>query len=329
MNLLIIVNFNNMKNLAMYYCHLVAFPLLLALFSCKQETSGIGGFTNKTPENVHMSEYSSSSITVSWDLVEGATSYTAQILGAKDSDIPIDAYTTTSHDFHRFGGLIETLGYYVRIRANVNFDTGDWIYVMNGAEKARIMPKYGYVDEDYEEPEPEPAKELYPDFPEGFENPIGARKGSHTGAGPTGRQSEIYPTGEWLMPNMYTNSAAAIVHKIDTWAVMMNANVATYLEMDFDLPYGASKLSFYYGTATKTNANDITVTTGPITVKVEYSQDSGTTWAQLGDDLVVTTVEEQYFKEYELDFDGPIRFRIGKSDSRARLMVDEIAIYEN
>ncbi|HHX36999.1 MAG TPA: fibronectin type III domain-containing protein [Clostridiaceae bacterium] len=318
-----------MKNLTTYCCHLVALALLLALFSCKQETSDIGGFTDKTPENVHMSEYSSSSITVSWNGVEGATSYTAQLLGAKDSDSPIDAYTTTSKDFHRFSGLEETRGYYVRVRANVNYDTGNWVYIMNGEEKARIMPKYGFVDEDFEEPEPEPAKELYPDFPEGFENPIGARKGSHTGAGPTGRQSEIYPTGEWLMPNMYTNSSAAIVHKIDTWAVMMNANVATYLEMDFDLPYGASKLSFYYGTATKTNANDITVTTGPIAVKVEYSQDSGVTWTQLGDDLMVTTVEEQYFQEYELDIEGPVRFRIGKNDSRARLMVDEIAIYEN
>jgi len=318
-----------MKNLTTYCCHLIALALLLALSSCKQESSDIGGFTDKIPENVHMSDFTSSSITVSWDRVEGATSYTAQLLGAKESDFPVDAYTTTSKDFHRFSGLMETRSYWVRVRANVNYDTGDWVYIMNGQERGRIIPKYGFVDEDFEEPEPEPVKELYPDFPEGFENHIGPRKGSHTGTGPTGRQSEVYPTGEWMMPNMYTNSAAAIVHKLGTWAVMMNANVETYLEMDFDVPYGASKFSFYYGTATQTNANDVTVTTGPIIVKVEYSQDSGANWTQLGDDLIVTTVEEQYFKEYELDINGPVRFRIGKNNSRARLMVDEIAIYEN
>jgi hypothetical protein len=109
---------------------------------------------------------------------------------------------------------------------------------------------------------------------------------------------------------------------------MMNTNVATYLEMDFDLPYGASKFSFYYGAATK-GGNDVTVTTAPIIVKAEYSQDSGATWIPLGEDLTVTTVEEQYFKEYELDINGPVRFRIGKNNSRARLMVDEIAVYEN
>jgi beta-xylosidase len=128
---------------------------------------------------------------------------------------------------------------------------------------------------------------------------------------------------------MYTNSTGTIVHKVGTWAVMMNTNVATYLEMDFDLPYGASKFSFYYGVATQTNANDVTVTSAPIIVKAEYSQDSGATWTQLGEDLTVTTVEDQYFKEYELDINGPVRFRIGKNNSRARLMVDEIAVYEN
>lgn len=317
-----------MKNLITHCCHLIVLTLLLALYSCNKETSDEGGFTDKLPENVRLYGYTNSSITVSWNLVEGATSYTAQLLDSKDSDTPIDGYTT-SLDHYQFNSLNEIDGYYVRVRANVNFDTGDWIYIMNEGEKARIMPKYGFVAEDFEEPEPEPTKELYPDFPEGFENAIGTRKGSHTGVGPTGRQSEVHPTGEWLMPNMYTHSVSSIVHKIGTWAVMMNTGVATYLEMDFDLPYGASKFSFYYGTATKTNANDLDVANRPIVVKVEYSQDGGNTWIPLGEDLLVTTIEEQYFKEYELDIDGPIRFRIGKDDSKARLLVDEISVYSN
>ncbi len=318
-----------MKNLITYCYHLIAFFLLLTLFSCDEKEDDIGGFTDKLPENVHMSDHSTSSITASWDRVEGATSYTAQLLDAKESDSPIDGYTT-SYDHYRFSGLEETHGYYVRVRANVNFDTGDWVYIMDGDERARIMPKYGFVDENFEEPEPEPVKELYPNFPEGWEEHPGPfRKSSHTGDGPTGRQSDIFPTGEWLMPNMYTHSVSSIVHKIGTWAVMMNARVETYLEMDFDLPYGASKFSFYYGTATQSNSNDLDVVNSPIIVKVEYSQDSGNSWIPLGDDLFVTTTEEQYFKEYDLNIVGPVRFRIGKNDSRARLMVDEIAVYEN
>lgn len=318
-----------MKNLTVYCCHLIAFVSMLASSSCG-ETTEVGGYTDKIPENVRMSDYTSSSITVSWNLIDGVTSYTAQLLDSLGSNYPIDGYTT-SYDFYRFSDLEDTRGYYVRVRANVNFDTGDWIYIMNGEKKARIMPKYGFVNEDFEEPETDPdlIKELYPNFPEGFENAIGSRKGSHSGTGPTGRQSEVHPTGEWLMPNMYTHSVGTIAHKIGTWAVMMNFNVATYLEMDFDLPLGASKFSFYYGTATKTNASDLDVANRPIVVKVEYSQNGGKTWRPLGDELLVTTIEEQYFKEYELNINGPVRFRMGKDDSRARLMVDEIAIYTN
>lgn len=318
-----------MKKITIYCCYLVALILLSASYSCKQEESDVGGVTDKLPENVHLSDFSSSSITVAWERIEGVTSYTVQLLGSADSESPVEAYTTTSKDNYRFSGVEETRGYYVRVRANVDYATGDWMYIMNGQERARIMPKYGFVDLDFEEPEPEPAKELYPNFPEGWEEHQGGRKPSHGGEGPTGRQSDVFPSGEWLMPNMYTNSAAAIVHKLGTWAVMMNTNVATYLEMDFDLELGASKLSFYYGTATESNANDVDVVNVPILVKVEYSQDSGNTWIPLGDDLQVTTTEVQYLQEYELDIEGPVRFRIGKSDSRARLMVDEIAVYVN
>lgn len=325
---------NNMKNLTTFFCYLTAVTLLLALYSCNKETSDIRGFTDKTPENVHMSDYSSSSITVSWDFVDGATSYTAQLLGEKDSDSPIDAYTT-SYDFYRFSSLKETCGYWVRVRANVNFDTGDWVYIMNGGERARIMPKYGFVDEDFEEPEPEPEpepdKELYPNFPEGWEVQVGPdpRKIAFLTVGSNGRISDIFPTGEWLMTNVHTSDVSSLIHKIGNWGTIFRSNYACYLEMYFDLPDGTSKFSFYYGTVTATNAADLEVANAPIIVSVEYSQDSGNTWIPLGDNLLVTTVEEQYFIEYELDIKGPVRFRIGKNDSRARLLVDDIAVYKN
>lgn len=312
-----------MKKLTNYCCHLIVFTLLLASYSCKKEALDTGGTTDKVPTNVHLSDYSSASITVAWDRIEGATSYTVQLLGSEDSEQPLDAYTTTSKDFYRFSGLEETRGYYLRVRANVNYDTGEWVYITDGQERARIMPKYGIVDKDFEEPEPEPVKELYPNFPEGWENHESVRKGGYGG------DSDVFPSGEWLMPNMYLNSVDAIVHKIGEWGLMMRNNVATSLEMNFDLPYGASKFSFYYGTVTKTNSNDTDAESNPILVTVEYSQDSGVTWIALGDDLEVNSVEIQYFKEYELDIKGPVRFRISKNDSRARLMVDEISVHVN
>ena len=312
-----------MKRFLNYACYLILFPLLLAFSACKQESDASGGHTDKVPGNVRMEAYTSSSITVAWDPAEGASSYTVQLLGSDSSNDPIDAYTTTSKALYRFTGLDEIRGYYIRVRANVGYDTGDWVYIMDAGEKVRIMPKYGVVDKDFEEPEPEPEKDLYPNFPEGWENHEGTRKGGYDG------ESDVFPSGEWLMPDMYLNSVSSIENKIGDWGLMMRNNVATSLSMNFDLPYGASKFSFYYATVTKSNANDQDVVNNPIRVTVEYSQDAGATWTKLGDDLLVTTVEEQYFKEYELNIEGPVRFRISKNNSRARLLIDDISVYVN
>lgn len=169
--------------------------------------------------------------------------------------------------------------------------------------------------------EPYKPDQLYLNFPEGWEthttNP--ARKSAYAGA------SDVFPSGEWLMADMYSISSANIVNKNGTWAVMMRNNSAPSLAMNFNLPYGASKFSFYYGAATL-SASDANL---PITVKAEYSQDSGNTWQPLGDDLLVTVQNMKYFKEYVLDIKGPIRFRITKDGANARLFVDDIAVYQN
>lgn len=311
-------------------CNLVlALFLLLASYSCskKENTSNnTEEFKDRTPENVHLSSNTNSSITVSWDEVGEATGYSVQLLDSKDGDKPIERSPTIfSATHYDFNGLEEDDSYYARVRAHFYMATSDWVYIMNKQERARIIPKYGIVDEDFEEPE----IELYPNFPEGWEihTASGGRKPSFTGSGPTDEQSDIFPSGEWLMENIYSISTASMEkNRIGDWALLFRGGYAPYLEMNFDLPDGASMFSFYYGAATQntTDTNGV-----PITVKVEYSQDSGNTWTSLGEDLIVASAEEQYFQEYELNFQGPVRFRIGKDKSEARLFVDEIAVYKN
>jgi hypothetical protein len=172
---------------------------------------------------------------------------------------------------------------------------------------------------DYEEGSLDPytPNELYVNFPESFENPLGTRKGGYT----TGTQ-ETYATGEWLMSRCYTLSSANLTGKTGTWAIMMQNAQISVLTMNFNLVYGASKFSFDYGAATATDTNL------PITMKVEYSQDSGNTWQQLEELLVVTNTAKQT-KEYILDLNGPVRFRISKDNAAARAFIDNIAIYQN
>lgn len=160
---------------------------------------------------------------------------------------------------------------------------------------------------------------LYANFPEGWENHDGPRKSTYGGT------SDIFPSGEWLMPNMYSLNSTNIVNKNGTWAVMMRNGQAISLAMNYNLPYGASKFSFYYGAATL-SASDSAL---PITVKVEYSQDSGNSWQQIENDLTVSSQSQKYYKEYTLSIKGPVRFRISKDASAARLFVDDIAVYQN
>ncbi|HMR17832.1 MAG TPA: DUF5689 domain-containing protein [Sphingobacterium sp.] len=205
--------------------------------------------------------------------------------------------------------------------ANLVPGFGDYIGVMmrDSADEPILMLRNA---DDYEAQALEPYNpaELYANFPEGWENVIGARKGGYGGT------YESHPTGEWQMPNSYTLNSANIINKTGTWAVMMRNGFAASVGMNFNLPYGASRLYFEYGAAT-TNAAD----TGglPATVTVEYSQDSGDTWTKLGDDLLITSVTTKYIFDMEVDIKGPVRFRITKNLSTSRTFVDQIGVYQN
>lgn len=228
--------------------HFLLALVLLTLFSCKRDDEkDLNNLSKEVPENVDLAKYTSSSITVSWDSVKGATSYYVQLMGTDDpDDKPLNRYIVIGENSYTFDGLGELSAYYVRVRANLNTIASEWVYIMDGSNPGRIIPRYGIVEEDFE-PEPEPV--LYPGFPEGWEVHEGGRKSAYAG------NKDAFPSGEWLMPNMYSISVASITNKIGDWAMLLRGGVAPYLEMNFDLPEGASLLSFYYGAATQ-NATD-------------------------------------------------------------------------
>lgn len=162
------------------------------------------------------------------------------------------------------------------------------------------------------------APENYIGFAEGWESIIGSRKTGQTTDG-----FDTYASGKWALEQTFSLNSATIVHKRETWAMLMGKTVAS-VAMDFDVMFGAKKFSFYYGAGTK-NAGDA----APITVYAEYSQDSGATWILLGPPLLENNQNTQYFKEYDLDIKGKVRFRIRKDDAAARLIVDDIFIKPN
>ena len=188
-------------------------------------------------------------------------------------------------------------------------------YMQAGAANHITKSIVPYIKSDTE---PHRPGELYEHFPEGWEKGKAPLKTDYKGS-----EAE-YATGKWQVKNMYPIKSANIsIARHQKYTMMIRKGVEASLEMDFDLPYGTSKFSFYYGAAVP--ASD----TVPSALRVEYSQDSGATWTVLGPDLKVTDSYKFYFKEYTLNIKGPVRFRIHKLKGGARLSVDDVAVYQN
>ena len=166
------------------------------------------------------------------------------------------------------------------------------------------------------------APEDYIGFPVGWENIVGTRK---TGLASDG--FDDYLSGRWFLNNAFSLNSSGLVHKNEEYAMMMSNVNTSIVSMDFDLDFGASKFSFYYGAATLGN-ND----SSPITLYAEYSQDSGENWLPLDPNELSLLVDDQtvqYFKEYDLEIEGPVRFRIRKEADSGRLIIDDLFVKPN
>lgn len=158
---------------------------------------------------------------------------------------------------------------------------------------------------------------LYPNFPESFEVSQGWLE--------TWQVS--YPSGNWKsnkssVRNQTTDIIASGAH---AWRADWNNTVPIYLEMNFDVPNGANMVSVYYGSFGVDPS---------CTWQLEYSTDQGKIWSQVGESV---SAESRTSKQiiFEVDIDGPVRFRIHKlalgassaTIKNGRLSIDDFAIY--
>ena len=165
------------------------------------------------------------------------------------------------------------------------------------------------------------APEEYYGFPEGWENIIGTRKAGNVSTS----GYDVYPSGRWYLFQALTRGQDPQFHNTrDDWTLMMSGTGESRVSMEFDLLFGASEFSFYYSAATKL-AGDA----GTMGLYVEYSQDSGVTWQQLGSKLTIANdpLRPQYYQEYkELTIEGAVRFRVRKEAGGGRVTIDDIYI---
>ncbi|TCC90507.1 hypothetical protein EZ428_14635 [Pedobacter frigiditerrae] len=170
-------------------------------------------------------------------------------------------------------------------------------------------------------------KEIYANFPENFESPDTAVKAHYK------KQIITLKSGEWNLD--YALLGALPGHDRfnpigkQSIRIQQNRSKSAFLEMNFDLNEGASKVTIAYAVYYK-DASSIW--------KLEYSTDQGLTWVQAGKDILTESTDLKT-AEFNLDIKGKVRFRInklglgdGKQDSsikNGRLSIDDIAIYKN
>lgn len=166
-----------------------------------------------------------------------------------------------------------------------------------------------------------PSGKIYEGWPETFENYDEPK---------TGYANSVVTlhTGPWWFQQTLlgtTQGRDRIVSGSTAVRFQQGASVNAILEMQFDVPYGASKVTFWYGSYW----ND------PTSIfKLEYSTNQGLSWQQIGDDITdahTTTVNMDSKQAiFLMDIEGPVRFRLNRPAlAGGRLGVDDVAIFRS
>jgi len=177
----------------------------------------------------------------------------------------------------------------------------------------------------------DPSGPIYPGFPESFEAVPQATKGSYdmnTAAVPD--NTVQFGTGRWKLYQAILGNTSGRDRYTGTQGIRLQQGltVPAVVEMKFDLPNGATKVTLLYG-AYYTDAAS--------SWKLEYSQDQGATWTQTGP-TITDAGNWQRSVTFLMSISGPVRFRVNKLGLGAsnpptvlngRLGLDDIAIYEN
>jgi hypothetical protein len=177
----------------------------------------------------------------------------------------------------------------------------------------------------------DPSGPIYTGFPESFEAVPQATKGSYdmnTTAVPD--NTVQFGTGPWKLYQAILGNTSGRDRYTGTQGIRLQQGltVPAVVEMKFDLPNGATKVTLIYG-AYYTDAAS--------SWKLEYSQNQGATWTQTGP-VISDAGNWQRSVTFLMNISGPVRFRINKLGLGAsnpptvlngRLGLDDIAIYEN
>lgn len=166
---------------------------------------------------------------------------------------------------------------------------------------------------------------VYANFPEQFESPDTAAKSRYK------KENLDLKSGNWTFDQSLLGAITDRdrVNGKQSVRFQQNRDKPCFLEMNFDLPNGASKVTLAYGSYYKDPS---------CKWRLESSTDGGKTWTQEGKDIEDVTSKLQV-ATFNLDHKGKVRFRINKlglgsskddpSIKNGRLCIDDFVVYQN
>ncbi|MGV3640932.1 MAG: DUF5689 domain-containing protein [Adhaeribacter sp.] len=170
---------------------------------------------------------------------------------------------------------------------------------------------------------------IYAGWPENFDSlPESAKKSYNSGD-----NLAALSTGSWylyqsILGDLDNDRAVSAPNAI---RIQQNLSVPGLLQMNFDVPNGATKVTAWVGSYGAASDK-------PAQWRLEYSQDQGTTWTQIGEDKWAISKTKELIT-FLMNIEGPVRFRIYKygpgsgstnaSIQNGRLSIDDFAIYSN
>ena len=174
---------------------------------------------------------------------------------------------------------------------------------------------------------------IYPNWPESFESPDFTVKGSYNMNTPAIPNNNVdLKTGNWKLEQAILGNTAGRDRfnnpGLQCIRMQQNLSVPALVQMNFDLPNGASKVTYWHG-AYYTDAIS--------TLRLEYSTNGGTTWVAAAPDVKAQSGGSRQ-ETVLLNIKGNVRFRINKlglgttsvpNILNGRLCIEDIAIYSN
>lgn len=171
----------------------------------------------------------------------------------------------------------------------------------------------------------------YAKFPENFELTPASEKANYLM--PAINNVVVFNTGAWRIYQGIIGNVVNVdkFNPMGKQAIRMKDQLTedAFLEMNFDLLSGASKVTFSYGVPT---LGSITAST----FDLEYSQDEGATWTKTGESITNPGRDAQE-AIFNVNLSGKVRFRIRKlglgantsTVSNGLLNIDDFSVFQN